>query len=41
MSNHRKNSDYYKKNARLDDYINKKGVVILKDITIGILEKNR
>lgn len=39
MSNHRKNSDYYKKNARLDDYINKKGVVILKDITIGILEK--
>lgn len=39
MSKHRQNSDYYKKNARLDEYITKKGVVILKDITTGILEK--
>lgn len=39
MSKHRQNSDYYKKNARLDEYITKKGVVILKDMTTGILEK--
>ena len=39
MSNYRKNSDYYKNNVHLDRYINKKGVGILKDITIGILEK--
>ena len=39
MSKHRQNSDYYKKNARLDEHITKKGVVILKDMTTGILEK--
>lgn len=38
MSSYRQNSDYYKNNAHLDRWINKKGVITLKDMTMEIFK---